>query len=177
MNRQSLTKIIVNTSCIIAIAAVVGVPLVGLFLVWSFTWSYDSTDELVHATPAPVRQALGPPTELILTVSETNGLRLDYTRSDWASSALHFYRFELERASSEDGVYQHHQTIDHFKSPSYFDDELVESYWYRARGQRCITYERVACGIWSDYSVPVKMTPVTPVPTGLRKISPAYRAQ
>ena len=124
---------------------------------------------VVTVTSVPVWPLPGPPTELMLTTSGANDLRLNYAPSDWVHSATHYYRFELERSSSEDGVYQHRQTINYSGSPAYFRDELMEGYWYRARGQRCTTNERLACGAWSDYSAPVKTPLSTPEPTGSRE--------
>ena len=184
-----------STIIIGALLAVVGVVAIGFFMAWAMSRAWPERSDTFRVTAVPsfapesfvddeqstIRVVAEeyitalPPTNLRLSRRGINSLQLDYTPSDPDESAPHYYRFELERATGKgrNSAYIHYETIDYVsESPAFFDYAIDDS-WYRARGQRCTTNERTACGAWSDYSAPVKTPPSTPEPTGLRENLPS----
>ena len=106
---------------------------------------------------------LVPPTSLNLATSNNN-LTVTYTRS---TSFLHYYQFQLQRATSQYGSYTAIQTTNDSFSPAYFNNQTRDR-WYRARGRNCRDSTRTDCGPWGDYSPTFHFTnPTLTPPTGL----------
>ena len=107
------------------------------------SWSSWSNTRYVGATTST-----SPPTSLSLRLSNDD-FTLTWSRSSGSSGQ--YYVFELHRATSRTGSFSRYSTVNDTYSTTSFSNVTTDRY-YKARGKRCTTSGRSACGSWSSWS-------------------------
>ena len=125
-----------------------------------------SGSSLPRCQPAP------PP--VISSIAATrHRITANYRTSTWARSHVHYYKFEIHRATSRNGSYTLADT-NRFESFSPVEfPYMARGYWYKIRGARCSSRQRSDCGAWSAWSSSVERpalvtsSPGPPAPSGV----------
>ena len=112
---------------------------------------WSSWSSTVYVGPAP-------PTSLAMTLSDDD-FTLTWSRS--SGSAAHYYVFELGRSTSSSGSFATHATANDTTSSTLFSNVTRDRY-YKARGKRCNSSSRTACGEWSSWTSTTYVGPAPP---------------
>ena len=129
-------------------------------------------DECPSGSSLPRCQPASPP--VISSIAATgHRITANYRTSTWARTHVHYYKFEIHRATSRNGSYTLADT-NRFESFSPVEfPHLARGYWYKIRGTRCSSRLRSDCGPWSAWSSSVERPALVtssqgpPAPSGL----------